>query len=175
MGAKRDLIVSHMELIEEWHKLPKWSSDRREVLSKLNAQVPELDRILRELCPDLGQFSGYVYGGERPQAAPVLSRALDLLEQADTFVSECEVAGIPALPMIFFHPLVAGPAQPLFEAKKYRQAVEDAATHVNEAIQKRVGRYDIFDADLMGKAFSTDPPVEACRACAVPGTGRISR
>jgi hypothetical protein len=137
--------------------------------------VPEPNRILHELGPDLGQFSGYVHGGERPRAAPALSRALDLLAQADTFVSECEVAGIPAFPIIFFHPLVAGPAQPLFEAKKYRQAVEDAATHVNEALQKRVGRYDIFDADLMGKAFSTDPPWRACRACAVPATRRISR
>jgi hypothetical protein len=117
MNARRDLIASHLALIEEWKSKPWASADRRGVLRKLNDQVPELNRILSELGPDLGRVTHYVYAGERPVAPPALHRALDLLDQADSFTAEGKVAGIPAFPMIFFHPLVARPAQPLFEAQ----------------------------------------------------------
>ena len=169
MNARRSLIASHLALIEEWKSKPWASADRREVLRKLNDQVPELNRILSELGPDHGRVTRYVYAGERPVAPHALSRALDLLDQADSFTAEGKVAGIPAFPMIFFHPLVAGPAQPLFEAQKYRQGVNDAATHVNDALQKRLGRYDISDAELMGKAFTTDPPKEGQPRLRCPG------
>jgi hypothetical protein len=157
MSAKRDLVLDHVRLINRWQDLPRFSAARREVLGKLNGQLPELNRILRELGPDLGQISGYLIS-ERVTQAPVLRRALDLLEHCDRMPSECRLQGVAVLPVNFLHPLVWEPAMPQWDAGLYRLAVNEAANHVNEFTQKRLGRTDISDTKLMGEAFSDKRP-----------------
>jgi hypothetical protein len=95
MNARRGLIASHLALIEEWKSKPWASADRRGVLRKLNDQVPELNRILSELGPDLGRVTHYVYAGERPVAPPALHRALDLLDQADSSLPRARWRAFP--------------------------------------------------------------------------------
>lgn len=169
MNAARDVIIGHIDMIDQWQAAPRMTEQRRQILIRLNASVGAVNVALGELGPDLGQISQYCYGGPKPTVAPALTRALELMDQSGQFTAECSVAGIPALPMLFFHPLVAQAAQPLFEAEKYRQAVNDAATHVNDALQKRIGRHDISDSDLMGKAFSAEPPKEGMPRLRCPG------
>jgi hypothetical protein len=171
MNAKRDLIDNHIRLINESHPLllhvSGVSHTAGDVLKKLNAQVPEVNRILGDLAPDLGQLGDY---DVLPVKVPhVLIRAAELLEQLESMPPERHIEGILAFPLTFYHPLVAGSARPLFEAFQYRMAVNEAATQVNEALQKRIGRYDISDSDLMGKAFSADPPVKGQARLRCPG------
>lgn len=167
MSAKRDLVVDHVRLIDRWQQLPRFSAARREVLGKLNDQLPELNRILRELAPDLGQIGEYLLS-QRVTEAPVLRRALGLLEH-DRMPSECRLQDVAVFPLAFLHPLVWEPAQPQWEAGRYRLAVNEAANHVNEFTQKRLGRTDISDSKLMGEAFSKEPPESGKPRLRCPG------
>ena len=54
--------------------------------------------------------------------------------------------------------VIADAALPLWEVGKYRQAVNDAATSLNQFAQQQLGRRDISDRKLMTEAFSDDPP-----------------
>jgi Protein of unknown function (Hypoth_ymh) len=61
--------------------------------------------------------------------------------------------------------VVAEAALPLWKAGKYRQAVNDAATSLNQFAQQQLGRRDLSDKKLMEEAFSDKPPV--------PGKARL--
>ncbi len=60
--------------------------------------------------------------------------------------------------------VVAEVAIPLWEAEKYRQAVNFAATSVSSFAQNQLGRHDISDKDPMGQAFSDKEPASASRS-----------
>ena len=53
---------------------------------------------------------------------------------------------------------VRAPAGTHWDAGHYRSAVADAATNVSQYTQKRLGRYDISEKDLMCQAFTPKPP-----------------
>ena len=54
--------------------------------------------------------------------------------------------------------VIADAALPLWEVGKYRQAVNDAATSLNQFAQAQLGRRDISDRKLMAEALSDAPP-----------------
>ena len=66
--------------------------------------------------------------------------------------------------------MISEVALPLWEANKFRQAVNDAATNLNLFAQRRLGRYDISDKDLMGQAFSDKEPDKGKARLRCPGS-----
>ncbi|HEV2255844.1 MAG TPA: TIGR02391 family protein [Streptosporangiaceae bacterium] len=69
------------------------------------------------------------------------------------------------LPLEMLHPVVRQAARPQWKARRFRAAVSDASTAVNDFAQRRLGRHDISGKDLMAQAFST---VQPPRALATP-------
>src|ERR1035441_6635810 len=63
----------------------------------------------------------------------------------------------PVLPADRFHPWVWDAAQTFWDSGHYRKAVDVAATTINAHTHAKVGRHDIFDADLMNQVFTEKP------------------
>lgn len=57
-----------------------------------------------------------------------------------------------------FHPWVSDPARDLWGNGHHREAVQAAATNLNEMVQEKLGRDDISDKNLIAQAFSNDDP-----------------
>jgi Protein of unknown function (Hypoth_ymh) len=67
--------------------------------------------------------------------------------------------------------VVAEAALPLWKVGKYRQAVNDAATSLNQFAQQQLGRRDLSDKKLMEEAFSDKLPSPARHGCGATGWG----
>lgn len=137
----------------------RWlSPDRSVAISALNGKLPAVNQILRELAPDLPLISATDLGKHR-SARVVLDKAEAILRAWER-LDQARLSESPALPLMMLDPVIAKPALPLWEVGKYRQAVNDAATHLNLFAQQVLGRRDISDKSLMGEAFSEKRPEE---------------
>lgn len=164
-------LTAYCELVAQAQKLPTLSRERRAVMKTLNAQVAGVNQVLRTIAPDVKLISAH-WLGEHAGALPRVRQALALLRGWGEMASHEWTGGGPALPLSMIDPVVARPAVPLFEAGKYRQAVADAATNVNQLTQNRLGRHDISDKNLMAQAFSDDPPAQGKPRLRCPGDHR---
>ena len=66
--------------------------------------------------------------------------------------------GEPYLPITVMEPLIWRAALKHWTAGSYRNAVGDVATAVSQFTQRRLGRCDISEKDLMAQAFTSKPP-----------------
>jgi uncharacterized protein (TIGR02391 family) len=71
-----------------------------------------------------------------------------------------EIIGVagPRIAAADLHPTVWSAAARLWDGGHYRQAVESAATAVNDQLRAKLDRYDTSGADLVSQAFSTKDP-----------------
>jgi Protein of unknown function (Hypoth_ymh) len=92
-----------------------------------------------------------------PAVEQTVARALRLLARQDEW-EDSQDPGNPVLPSTELHPAVWAPAHELWRSGKFRQAVQAAASAVNDLAQRRLERRDVSDVKLMQEAFSTDPP-----------------
>ena len=92
------------------------------------------------------------------QALPTLDRAWELLEAWEQLDEHERTGGGPAFPLSLLDPVISEVATPLWNATKFRQAVNDAATGLNRFSQDQVGRHDISDKALMAEVFSDKDP-----------------
>lgn len=162
------MLTEHQQLVAEAQKTPWLSKDRRATLKKLNELRPTVNGILQSLGPGLGSIAGtslpfHVAGLKRTQ------RALHLVSASQHMADARQLLGQPALPLTLLHPLVSSPARPLWDSGNYRHAVSDAATNVSNYAQKRLGRHDISDKDLMAQAFSDKGPESGKPRLRCPG------
>jgi hypothetical protein len=164
-------LTGYCERISQAQKLPAFSRERRAVMKTVNAQVATVNQILRAITPDIRLISAH-WLGDHVAALPHLYRALALLRGCGEMASHEWTGDGPALPLNVLDPVVANAAVPLFEAGKYRQAVADAATSVNQLTQNRLGRHDVSDKNLMAQAFSDDPPAQGKPRLRCPGDHR---
>ena len=108
MTTARDLLAEHMEIVERYKGLPLLATrERKELLKRLNSQVPRLNHILRELGPDFGQLEGKFYG-DHVRSILQIERAIHLLDQMDGHEALHE-RPVPALPMTCLHLLAGHP------------------------------------------------------------------
>jgi hypothetical protein len=124
--------------------------------------------ILGNLSPSLGTIacgtlSDHVAGLGR------IGNALRLLTATQSMAAAAARLGEPALSLSLLHPLVWIPAQLLWAAGNYRHAVSDAATNVSNHTQKRLGRHDISDKDLMAQVCTDKEPEEGKHRLRCPG------
>jgi hypothetical protein len=162
-------ITEYWDLVQECKAMPWLSGDRRAAAKRLNDELlPRVNRILRDLAPDLRPIRARMVN-EHLAARPTVERALGILGHWEAMSSLQQTLGMPVLPMGVLDPVIGNAALPLWMAGKYRQAVNDAATHLNTFVQRRIGRQDISDKDLVAQAFSDKDPEEGKGRLRCPG------
>jgi hypothetical protein len=161
-------LTEYWALVKEGEKQPALSGDRRAVMRAANQNLPAINKILHDLAPEMRPIRASKVS-EHLAAWPRVERALGILKSWEKMTSLQQTAGEPVLPMSLLDPVISEVALPLWEARKYRQAVNDAATSLNSFAQTQVGRHDISDKDLMGQAFSDKEPEEGKARLRCPG------
>jgi len=155
----------------------KWlSAQRAGSVLRLNGMLREVNRILRNLAPDFPLIKATTLTEHRSALAIVMkaeqsilipSTVLEQIKLSDIPVTPPASAQLvenpmlvesPVLPLTMLDRVIADAALPLWEVGKYRQAVNDAATSLNQFAQAQLGRRDISDRKLMAEAFSDTPP-----------------
>lgn len=156
-------LTDYWTLVNRARQLPTLSKDRRAAVKAANEQLLVVNRVLREIAPDLPQITANGLW-DHVNALPRISRALDLIKKWQAMETSEQAIGVPALPLSLLDPVISTVAAPLWKAGKYRQAVSDAATNLNSFAQEVIGRHDISDKDLMAQALSDkDPEVGKAR------------
>jgi hypothetical protein len=155
----------------------RWLSAQRSVaVASLNSKLPAVNRVLRDLAPDLPLIAAASLAQHRSTRA-VLDKAEAILNSWER-LDDARPGDSPALPLMMLDPVIAHAALPLWKVGKYRQAVNDAATNLNLFAQQQLGRRDISDKSLMGEAFSDKPPEPGkarLRCYRLGGPRRVSR
>jgi hypothetical protein len=135
----------------------RWlSAERTVAVTALNSKLPDVNRVLRELSPDLPLVAATSLTMHR-SARTVLDKAEAILSAWEK-LDDAVTGENPVLPLTMLDPVIADAALPLWRVGKYRQAVNDAAINLNLFAQQQLGRRDISDKSLMGEAFSDKPP-----------------
>lgn len=157
--------------VEAASKLRRFKGERTAALDHLNQRLPGINKILSELSPDLPCIRAQ-WINDHVAAWPLIQRALQIIstwrEITDDWTGES-----PALPLRLLDPVISEVALPLWKAHKFRQAVNDGATSLASFAQKRLGRYDVYDTNLMNEAFSSDPPKPGKPRLRCPGDHRL--
>jgi hypothetical protein len=161
-------LTDYWAQVERAQKQPWPSRERKAALKAANERLPAVNKILRSLAPDLRLISAYRVS-DHLAAWPRLHRALDILNGWEEMTSYQWTGGGPALPLTLLDTVISEVALPLWEAGKYRQAVNDAATSLNRFVQERIGRDDVYDTDLMNQAFSDKVPEPGKARLRCPG------
>jgi hypothetical protein len=154
MAAK--VLAEYWQAVVDAGETPLLSRQRMTAVAGLNIKVRKVNLVLRELAPDLPLISGDNLAMHR-SARKVLDKAEAILT-AWELLDRARVGESPALPLMMLDPVIVNAALPLWKVGKYRQAVMDAATSLNQFAQGQIGRRDISDKNLMGEAFSDKPP-----------------
>lgn len=164
----RRQITEYWELVEECRTKPLLSSERRVTVRLLNHEyLPRVNRILRELAPDLQPIRASMVV-DHLAARPTVERALGILRDWEAMASLRQAVGEPVLSMSMLDPVISA-VSPVWIARRYRQAVNNAATHLNTFGQNRIGRHDISDEELMAQAFSDKDPEKGKARLRCPG------
>jgi hypothetical protein len=169
-------ITEYWALVEKASELPFLSQDRRVVMRDVNKRLPAVNQVLSSLAPDTRAIKASSVR-EHLGARPRVSRALEIIASWGKMESAQHAADEPVLPISQLDPVIGGVALPLWNVGKYRQAVNDAATNLNQFAQSRLGRYDISDRELMAQAFSDKDPEKGkarLRCPAVRGSETIT-
>jgi hypothetical protein len=162
------VLNEYQQLVRDVQNTTWLSKERRAAVKQLNNRCPAVNGILQNLSPGLGQI---VHGTLSDHVAGLgrIGNALRLLAAARAMAAAARQLAEPALPLSLLHPLVRIPAQLLWAAGNHRHAVSDAATNVSNYTQKRLGRYDISDKDLMAQAFTDKEPEQGKHRLRCPG------
>jgi hypothetical protein len=153
-------------------KLPRFVGQRGPVLAVLNKKLNTIDLILRELAPDLPLIRAHTIA-QHGATWPHINRALAVINVGRELDEHQWTGGGPAFPLSLLDPVISEVSIPLWEANKFRQAVNDAATSLNKFAQDQLGRHDIYDSKLMNEAFSDDPPKPGKPRLRCPGDHRL--
>ncbi len=162
------VLDEYRTLVEQAQKQPWLSKDRRASVKALNGSLRMVNFYLHELLPDIAPVTG-TFLNDHVWALPRVRRVLAILKTWGELASGEDDMVPPFLPFAAMDWLVSDAAIPLWEAGKYRQAVNDAATRLNAFTQDRLGRHDISDSDLMAQAFSDKPPERGKPRLRCPG------
>jgi uncharacterized protein (TIGR02391 family) len=169
--ADARFLSEYWTLVEKARQQPALSGARRAVMKQVNERLPHVNEILRSLGPGVSFISASTVA-QHWDARDRVARAMNMLAGHQK-MAECQrLTGESVLPLSTLDPVVYQAAAPLWEAGKYRQAVADAATNVNQFIQYRLGRHDVSDKDLMAQAFSDKDPEPGKPRLRCPGNHR---
>lgn len=149
------VLNEHLRLVDQAEQTPWLTRDRKTAVEALNAHSQAVNAVLRQL--GLGSIGGTTLSWHR-NARGRIERAVQILAARREMAETASQLGGPALPLNLLHPVVAAAAWHLWAKGYYRHAVADAATAVNDFTQKKVGRYDITDKDLLAQVFSDKEP-----------------
>jgi len=167
----RETLQSYLGVLERFAALSNpWSQEGAPLLSELQRREPTVKQILRKLDPELSNFVLEAFGGNNASPSGVrgcILRGLGILADQDDWAAKL-APDAPVLPADRFHPWVWDAARTFWDSRHYRKAVDVAANAINAHTQAKVGRSDIFDADLMNQVF-TDKPKPGQAYLQLPG------
>ncbi|SKD36121.1 TIGR02391 family protein [Mycobacteroides abscessus] len=111
-----------------------------------------LERLDHRLAAklDLGRPAG------EAEAIGIVNQALGILEDENEWAANLG-SDAPTIAADKLHQWIWAPAQTFWESEHYRAAVDAAARAINAHTQKKIGRKDIHDDDLMNQAFAEKP------------------
>ena len=165
-------LTSYWGKVTEAEKLPWLKGLRSDALAELRKQLPAINKLLHGLAPDLPSVSAQ-WIADHLSAAPIVQRAERILMDWRVLDSYQRPDEPPVFPLNLLDQVIAEVALPLWAARKYRQAVNDAATSLNKFAQDRLDRHDVSDKELMEQAFSSDPPKPDKPRLRCPGDHRL--
>jgi uncharacterized protein (TIGR02391 family) len=166
--VERRLLATYLSLLDAARESSRLSGTPGEALRELNKIAPGIRRILRITGPDLGSHPNGNLLANHLAAEHAVSRALRLLATQDEWESSQDPDN-PVFPAAELHPVVWAAARELWKSRMYRQAVQAAASAVNDFAQRRLGRRDLSDVALMQEAFSTNAPTTDMPRLRCPG------
>lgn len=134
---------------------------------ELHRAEPTLKKILGALDPKLAEQVDLDDWAGESMARNLAQRGLGILDDMDEWAANL-APDAPTLSADQFHPWVWDAARTFWESKHYRKAVDVAANAVTAHTQSKVGRTDVFDADLMNQIF-TDKPKPGQAYLRLPG------
>lgn len=165
-------LVDHLQAIEQCGKLPMLTKERRAAIRELNGRVPTVNAILAAVAPDFGSVTGGTYLRDHRSGVSRIQRALNLISEWPRVPGTNGELLDFDLPLEMLHSVVRQAAQPQWKACRFRAAVSDASTAVNDFAQQRLGRHDISGKDLMAQAFTTKEPEPGKSRLRCPGNPR---
>jgi Protein of unknown function (Hypoth_ymh) len=118
--------------------------------------LPTVKKILGTLDPALAEQINLDQMAGEAMALNLVAQGLGMLDDMDEWAANL-TPDAPVLPADQFHPWVWDAARTFWESKHFRKAVDVAATAINAHTQSKVGRTDVFDADLMNQVFPEQP------------------
>ncbi|MGK4583520.1 TIGR02391 family protein [Kitasatospora sp. HPMI-4] len=130
--------------------------------SVVASQEPTAKLIMRRVNPEFWDFNIKHYDlGFAPTLLPtaieLTINSIGIIQDADEVARHLGPSG-PKLPASSLHPWVWDSAKSLWETKHYREAVQTAATSINYHLQRRSGRMDVSDLDLLNQLLSEKAP-----------------
>ena len=166
-----DKLETYLDVLDRFGAISNpWSKQAEPLLSELQLREPTVKQILGQLDPGLSNFVLEAFGGNNAGVSAVrgcVQRGLGILADQDDWAIKL-APDAPVLPADRFHPWVWDAARTFWDSRHYRKAVDVAANAINAHTQAKVGRNDIFDADLMNQAF-TDKPKPGQAYLRLPG------
>jgi len=157
----RQKLLAYKGILDQFVKLnAPWATPQGDALvAELHRQEPTVRQILNRLDPELADFELDSLGGRHASPSGVLAciqQGLGILDDQDEWAAKL-APDAPVLPAGRFHPWVWDAAQTFWDSGHYRKAADVAANAINAHTQAKVGRRDVFDADLMNQVFTEKP------------------
>ena len=167
---KADKVLrQYVRLVNETGQQAGLNTERSEVFPSLRLPARAVNRVLSSLTPDHNKVTGKALA-DHEAAVPFAEQALELINVTQTMRTAEHDSGGPVLPMALLDPIVHDAARRHWETGHYRIAVGEAATNVDRYTQRRLGRFDVSGATLMGDAFSLNSPEPGKPRLLCPGS-----
>ncbi len=128
---------------------------RAEAVRQLETIKPILDRLYPDWRTDNNANQYFEFQREYDAAMKLIARFDSQAEVAE------KLAGFDASPSITaagMHPLVWEAARSQWNLGNHAEAVDAVARAVNSMLQRKVGRRDVSESDLLAQAFSKNEP-----------------
>lgn len=126
-----------------------------EVPRDLRAAINQRGPLVEEIARSLGEAGAEVVAGYRSSAIAVTNRLIGTLEQQEDYQQIFGPVG-PMLAAEGLHRWVWHAAVNLWGDEHYKQAVNAAASAIEEQTQLKLDRGDLSGADLYTQAFKVD-------------------
>jgi uncharacterized protein (TIGR02391 family) len=166
------VVEGYLALIAEYERLyeeslrPRGTTDDAQVRAAMKLVNDEILTRLK-IIVDIGtefyptfREGLTVHPYESHRFSQIKSKVLLLRGALRDAQETLDIVGVtgPRIAAADLHPTVWNPAARLWDDGHYRQAVESAATAVDDALRAKLGRSDIRGRDLIAQAFTEDDP-----------------
>jgi hypothetical protein len=167
MESYRALLDAYDEE-DERSGVNSYTPRKRELNSQMNAVIPTVREIVKNLAPDLVEditVPLHLTGTSAARAA--VEQALGILRDQEELKANL-APDAPSLVADQFHPNVWNAASPIWDTGQYRVAVQQAAVSLSVHIAAKAGS-PLTERELVQLVFKSDPPGAGQTRLHLPG------